>query len=48
MDIDLIFKIVIAIVGIGLCIKIFKFIGSIVFKIALVAFIILLIYQIFL
>ncbi|MDB8803793.1 MULTISPECIES: hypothetical protein [unclassified Romboutsia] len=47
MNIDLIFKIVMAIVLIGITIKAIKFLGGLVFKIALVLFIILLVYRMF-
>lgn len=47
MDIDLIFKIVLLIVVIGISIKAIKAITSLVFKIALVAFIVLLFYKMF-
>lgn len=47
MDIDLIFKIALLIVVIGISIKAIKAISGLVFKIALVAFIILLFYKIF-
>ncbi|WP_195937998.1 hypothetical protein [Romboutsia sp. 1001713B170131_170501_G6] len=47
MNIDLIFKIVMAIVLIGITIKVIKFLGGLVFKIALVLFIILLVYRMF-
>ncbi len=47
MNIDLIFKIVMAIVLIGITIKAIKFLCGLVFKIALVLFIILLVYRMF-
>lgn len=47
MDIDLIFKIVMLIVIAGLSIKALKAVTGFVFKIALVLFIILLVYKMF-
>ncbi|WP_270940017.1 hypothetical protein [Romboutsia lituseburensis] len=47
MDIDLIFKIVLLIVVIGIAIKALKFITSFMFKIALVLFVVLMIYKLF-
>ena len=47
MEIDLIFKIVMLIVVVGLSIKALKAITGFIFKIALVLFIILLVYKMF-
>lgn len=47
MDINLIFKIVMLIVVVGLSIKILTAVSGFIFKIALVLFIILLIYKMF-
>jgi hypothetical protein len=47
MEIDLIFKIVMLIVVVGLSIKVLKAVSGFIFKIALVLFIILLVYKMF-
>ncbi|MGL4913432.1 MAG: hypothetical protein ACRC3Y_13495 [Romboutsia sp.] len=47
INIDLIFKVLMLIVIIGISVKAIKFITSVVFKIALVLFIILLVYKMF-
>ncbi|MGL6105973.1 hypothetical protein [Romboutsia sp.] len=47
MDIDLIFKLVLIIVIIGISVKALKFLTSFIFKIALVALIILVVYKMF-
>lgn len=47
MDINLIFKIVMLIVVVGLSIKVLTAVSGFIFKIALVLFIILLVYKMF-
>ncbi|WP_199533637.1 hypothetical protein [Romboutsia maritimum] len=48
MDIDLLFKIVVLIVLLGITIKVIKLISGAVFKIALILFVLLLLYKMFL
>ncbi|MCC0633611.1 MULTISPECIES: hypothetical protein [unclassified Clostridioides] len=48
MDIDLIFKVVFAIVAIGVSVKIIKTVASLAFKVALILLIILFVYRMFL
>ncbi|EFH07568.1 hypothetical protein V438_01130 [Clostridioides difficile] len=48
MDMDLLFKIVFAIVAIGVSVKIIKTVASLAFKIALILLIILFVYRMFL
>ncbi|WP_171903884.1 hypothetical protein [Clostridioides difficile] len=48
MDMDLLFKIVFAIVAIGVSVKIIKTVASLTFKIALILLIILFVYRMFL
>lgn len=48
LDFDLIFRVVILIIAIGICVKSIKFVTSLIFKLALIAFIVLLAYKIFL
>ncbi|HBF5386848.1 TPA: hypothetical protein KOQ41_001521 [Clostridioides difficile] len=48
MDMDLLFKIVFAIVDIGVSVKIIKTVASLAFKIALILLIILFVYRMFL
>ncbi|WP_173362401.1 hypothetical protein [Clostridioides difficile] len=47
MDMDLLFKIVFAIVAIGVSVKIIKTVASLAFKIALILLIILFVYRMF-
>ena len=47
MDINIIFKIVVAIVSVGICIKFVKFITNFIFKIALVVLLLLIFYKLF-
>lgn len=48
MDIDLIFRIALAIVTIGLCVKVVKKIGNMIFKISLFILILVGFYKLFL
>ena len=48
MDIDLIFRIALAIVAIGICVKVVKKIGNMIFKISLFILILSVFYKLFL